>query len=110
MVLTNTQVSKHCKAFANGSSANIKLLKSQLHKRGQSGGFQGRLLGPLLKTGLALIDNALKPLAKSVLISLGSTAAASAKDVFSTTTLIVSTEEMNDIMKISRIRFINKRR
>ena len=46
----------------------------------QSGGFFGRLLGPLLKTGLLLIGNLLKPIAKSVLIPLGLTAAASASD------------------------------
>ena len=46
----------------------------------QSGGFLGRLLGPLLKTGLLLIKNVIKPLAKSVLISLGLIAAASAVD------------------------------
>ena len=46
----------------------------------QSGGFLGRLLGPLLKTGLSLIKNVIKPLAKSVLIplALGLTAAADA--------------------------------
>ena len=46
----------------------------------QSGGFLGRLLGPLLKTGLPLIKNLIKPLSKSVLILLGLTAAASAAD------------------------------
>ena len=46
----------------------------------QSGGFLGRLLGPSLKTGLPLIKNVIKPLAKSVLIPLGLTAAASAAD------------------------------
>ena len=46
----------------------------------QSGGFLGRLLGPLLKTGLPLISNVIKPLAKSVLIPLGLTAAAAAVD------------------------------
>ena len=46
----------------------------------QSRGFLGRLLGPLLKTGLPLIKNVIKPLAKSVLIPLGLTAAASAAD------------------------------
>ena len=46
-----------------------------------SGGFLGRLLGPLLKTGLRLIKNVIKPLVKSVLIPLGLTAAASAADV-----------------------------
>ena len=46
----------------------------------QSRGFLGRFLGPLLKTGLSLIKNVIKPLAKSVLIPLGLTAAASAED------------------------------
>ena len=50
--LTNTQFSKLPKVFANGSSANIKLSKTQLHKIGISGGFIDRILGPLLKTGL----------------------------------------------------------
>ena len=55
LLLNNTQVSRLHKAFANSSSANIKLSKIQLHKIGESGGFLGRLLGPLLKTGLTLI-------------------------------------------------------
>ena len=42
----------------------------------QSGGFLGRLLGPLLKAGLPLINNVIKPLAQRVLIHLGLTAAA----------------------------------
>ena len=46
----------------------------------QSGGFLSRSLGPLLKTGLPLIKNVVKPLAKSVLIPLGLTAAAAAAD------------------------------
>ena len=46
----------------------------------QSGGFISRLLGPLLKTGLPLIKNVIKPLGKSVLIPLGLTAATSAAD------------------------------
>ena len=46
----------------------------------QSGGFLGRLLGPLLKIGLLLIGNVLKPLAKNVLIPLGLTAAAASTD------------------------------
>ena len=46
----------------------------------QPGGFLSRLLGPLLKTGLPLTKNVIKPLAKSVLIPLGLTAAASTAD------------------------------
>ena len=56
LLLTNTHVSKLRKAFANNSSANIKLSKTPLHKIGQSEGFLGRLLGPLLKTGLPLMN------------------------------------------------------
>ena len=61
-LLTNTQVLRLHKAFANNSSANIKLSKTQLYKIGQLGGFSGRLLGPLLKAGLPLMKNILKPL------------------------------------------------
>ena len=43
LLITNTQVSKLFKAFANGSSANTKLSKTQLHQIGQSGGFLSRL-------------------------------------------------------------------
>ena len=55
MSLNNIQVSKLRKTFANSTSANIKLSKTELHKIGQSGQFLGRFLGPLLKTGLSLI-------------------------------------------------------
>ena len=80
LLLTITQVLRLRKAFANNSSANIKLSKTQLHKIGQSGEFLGRLLEPLLKTGLPLRGNLLKSLAKSVLIPLGLTTVASATD------------------------------
>ena len=61
-LLTNTQVWRLHKAFANNSSSYIKLSKTQLYKIGQLGGFSGRHLGPLLKTGLSLMKNILKPL------------------------------------------------
>ena len=61
LLLNNTQASKLRKDFANNSSANIKLSKTQLYKIGQSGKFLGRLLGPLLKTELPLMKNVLKP-------------------------------------------------
>ena len=51
-----------------------------MHKIGQSRGFLSRRLGPLLKSGLPLIGNVLKPLPNSILIPLGLTAAASATD------------------------------
>ena len=46
----------------------------------QSGGFLGRLLGPLLKTGFSLMKSVIRPLAESILIPSGLTAAASAAD------------------------------
>ena len=75
----------------------------------QSGGFLGKLLGPLLNTGLPLIKNAIAPLAKRVLIPLGLTPAASVADAGihkkmlgsgNTKTLIISNNEMEDIIKI----------
>ena len=79
-----------------------------MHKIGQSGGFLGRSLELLLKTGLPLIGNVLKPSAKSVLIPLILTAAASTtdlsihKEIFGSgpTTLIISNKKMNDVTKI----------
>ena len=80
-----------------------------MHKIGQSGGLLGRIREPLLKMKFPLIETVLKPLAKSVFIPLGLTAAAEAvtypaiyKKTFhsGTTTSIVSNEELNDIIKM----------
>ena len=49
LLLSNTQAPKLPKAFANGSSANSKSSKTQLHKIGQSVGNLGWLLRPLPK-------------------------------------------------------------
>ena len=111
LLSTNTQVSRLCKAFANNSSDNIKLSKTQLHKTGQSEGFIGRLSEPLLKTGLPIMVKVFQPLAKSVLTPLRLTAAESATDaaihkkifVLGVTTLIISNKEINDIMKIVKL-------
>ena len=88
-------------------STDLKLSKAQNNKIIPSGGFLSKLLGPLLKTGLPLIRNVILPLAKSVLIPLGLIAAGSAADAGThkkilgsgTRALIISNEEMNDIMK-----------
>ena len=72
------------------------------------GEFLGRLLGPLLKTGLPLMKSVVQPLAKAVLIPLGLLAAPSAADVGihkkilgsgHNTTLIISNDEIEDILK-----------
>ena len=80
LLLTNREVANLRKVFAKYTSADIKLSKTQLSKMIQSGGLLGRLLGPLLRTGLPLMKSVTKPLAKSVLVPLGLTAAASAAD------------------------------
>ena len=109
LLLTDRQVSSICKAFANNSSTNIKFSKTQLSKMIQSGRFLGKLLVPLLKSGLPLIKNVITPLAKSVLIPLGLAAVASAADsgihkkIFGSgghTTLIISNKDMEDLTKI----------
>ena len=74
----------------------------------QFGGFRGRLLGRFLKTGLPLIKKVIEPLAKSVLIPLGLTAATSAADAgkhkkilgSGNLTLIISNDEIHDIIRI----------
>ena len=80
LLLTNRQIANLRKAFAKNTSTNIKLSKTQLSKMIQSGRFLGRLLGPLLRTGLPLMKSVIKPLAKSVLVPLVITAVASAAD------------------------------
>ena len=57
LLLTNRQVSNLRKTFANHLSADMKLSKTQLSKMIQLGVFLGKLVGPLLKTGLPLIKN-----------------------------------------------------
>ena len=113
LLLTNRQVSNIRKPFANYLSTDIKLSKTQISKMMQSEGFIGRLLGPLLKTGLPLIKNVITPLAKSVLIPLQLTAAASATDAgihkkilgsgnhpsLNIAILIISKNKMEDVIK-----------
>ena len=104
LLLATRQKTKLKNAFNNNMSTDLKLSKAQIFKIIQSGGFLGSLLsklaGPLMKVAI--------PLAKNVLAPLGITAAASAIDAgiqkkihgSGTTTLIISNEEMNDLMKI----------
>ena len=108
LLLTGRQVSSTRKAFSNNSSVDIKFSKTQLSEMIQSEGFLGKLLGPLLKTGLPLIKNVITPLAKSVLIPLELTAAASAADAgihkkilgSGNNTLIISNKDMDDLIEI----------
>ena len=107
LLLTTRQKTKLRIALNNNMSTDIKLSKAQISKIIQSGGFLVSLLikfaGPLMKVAV--------PLAKNILALLGIAAAASAIDAGirnkihgsgrpSSTTLIISNKEMNDIMKI----------
>ena len=106
LLLTTRHKTKIRNVFNNNMSTDLKLSKAQINKIIQSGEFLSKLVGPLLKTGLPLIKNVIKPLSKSVLIPLGLTAAASTADAgihkkivgSGKTTLIISDEEMNDII------------
>ena len=117
LLLTNKQVANIRQAFVNNSSIDIKLLKTELSKMIQWGGFRGRLLGALLKTGFLLIKNVIKPLAESVLNPLGLIAASPAADAGihkkilrsenpssfdNNTVLIITNDEMEDIIKIGK--------
>ena len=87
-------------------STDIKLYKTQISRISQSAGFLRSLLsklsGPLMKVAV--------PLGKNIFAPLGITAAASAIDAgiqkihgSGTTTLVMSNEEMNNIMKIVQV-------
>ena len=96
LLLTNKQVTNIRKGFASHLPTDIKLSITQLSK--------------IIKTGLPLMKSVIKPLAKSVLIPLGLTAAESAADAgihkkilgsgHNNTTLIISNNEMDGILKI----------
>ena len=103
LLLITRQRTKLRNAIENNMSTDIKLSKAQISNIIQSGEFLGKILGPLLKTGLPLLKSVIKPLGL-----LGLTAASSSIDTgvqkkiygSGTTFLVISNEEMNDIMKI----------
>ena len=99
LLLTTRQNTKLRNAINNNLATDIKLSKAQIKKLIQSGGFLGKLAGPLMKVAM--------PLAKNVLAPLGLTAAMPAIDGSiqkkihgSGVKLIIEQEDMNDIMKI----------
>ena len=104
LLLTNRQVANLRKAFANHTSADIKLSKAQLTKM-QKGGFL-RFLAPSLKSGLPLLKRVIKPLGM-----LGFTAVASATDAARNkkvlasgnhTTLIISNDDLNNLLQVTK--------
>ena len=103
LLLTTRQTTKLRNAIKINTSTDTKMSKAQISKIVYSGGFLGKLFGPLLKNGLPLLKSVIKPLGL-----LGLTSASSAIDAgvqeniygSGTTTLVISNEKMNDIMKI----------
>ena len=104
LLLTTRQKTKLRNAFNNNMSTDLKLSKAQISKIIQSGGF----LRSLLSTVAGSLMKIVVSLAKNVFAPLGITAAASAIDAgiqkkrhgFGNTNLIISNEEVNDIIKI----------
>ena len=106
LLLTTRQKMTLRNAFNNKMSTNIKPFEAQVLKIIQFGGFLGSLFSKLA----GLLMEVAVPLAKNILSPLGITAAASAIDAgiqqqkqihgARTTTLIISNEELNNIMKI----------
>ena len=104
LLLTTRQKAKLRNAFNTNMSTDLKVSNAQIIKIIKSEGFLGSLLsklaGPLMKVAVNL--------AKNILPSLGITAAASTidteiqKKIYGSgiTTLVISNEQMNDIMKI----------
>ena len=95
LLLTNRQVGNLSKAFTNYLSTNSKLSKTQISKMIESGGFFGRLLGPLLKTRLASAADA--QIHKKI---LGSAKHLSGSASHSNTIPIIPNDEMKDIIEI----------
>ena len=99
-MLTNRQILSLRKAFANHTSVDIKLSKTQLTKM-QKGRFL-KFLMPLLKSGLPLLKSVVKPLGMLGLTAVASaTDAAINKNILGSggyTTLIIFNDDMQDLL------------
>ena len=104
LLLTTRQTTKLRNAIENNMSTDMKFSEAQISKLIQSGGFLGSLLSKIAGALMKVVV----PFAEKFLAPMRITAAASAIDGAihkkihgsGTTTLIISNEEMNDIMKI----------
>ena len=104
ITLTNNEIKEIIKVLKSSENRGISLERTIKKVKNQKGGF----LGSLMRLGLPLIKNVLTPLAKNVLLPLEVTAATPATDAaiqkkiyeLRMTTLIISNEEMEGIMKI----------
>ena len=103
LFLTTRQTTKLRNAIENNMSTDIKLYKAQISKIIQSCGFLRKILPPLLKSGLPLLKSVIKPLGLlSLTVASSAIDAGVQKKIYGsgTATLVISSEEVNDIMKI----------
>ena len=109
-VLTNGKIESFCKTLTYDFSANMKLSTTHFSKKIYVGEFPGTNIGTLMKAGLPLIKNIIKPLAKGLPVPLRLIAAAPPPDasflqiilVSGTTPLLISSKEKEDVKKIIR--------
>ena len=107
ITLTDNEIKDIMKVIGSLENRGILLKGTTKKLTSQEGGFLN-FLRPLMTAGLPLMKSVLTPLTKKVLSPLGLSAGISAADAaiqkkiygLGTTTLIISNEEMNDIMKI----------
>ena len=108
MLLTDRHVSNHCKGFINNSAIRVKLLKPQISKIIQLAAFFDNFLESVLKIGLPLTKNVLRPQAKIVPLLLELTAPASPSEdagtqrkvcVFGTAKPVISNKQILEIVK-----------
>ena len=103
LFLRQRQITKLRNNIEHNLQTDIKLSKAQISKIIQSGGFLGKLVGSLLKTGLPLLRSVIKPLGLLALTDASSAIDAGVqKNVHGsgTATLIISNKKVKDMMKI----------
>ena len=109
LLLTTSQTTKLRNITNNNMSTDIKLIKAQIKKIIQSGGFLesllGKIAGPLMKVGMPLVKNVLAPLGLTAAMSAidGSIQKKNHGSGSGTTTLIIANEDMDDIIIIKSL-------
>ena len=100
LLLTKRQVANIRKVFAKNTSIDIKLSKTQLSNEIYLGNLLGKLAGPLMKVAMSLAKNVLAPLGLSAAMSAIDGSIKKKMLGSGATTLIISNDEMDDILKI----------
>ena len=104
LLLTTLQKTKLTNAFSNNMSTDLTLSKAQISKINQSAGFLRSLIsnleGPLIKVAIPLAKNVLAPLEITAVVSAINAGIQKKIHGSQTAILIISNEEMNDVIKI----------